>query len=227
MTKIALLCPSRARPKQYKRMVDSVANTTNSTWYSLLAVSEEDAPSYHQDWSRLIVPDGMPTVHKWNVLAHEAMKDPDIKLFMLAADDIIFETKGWDEALIKHYEGLENKIHVYHLRDSRDSNGTPHPIVTREYIQAMGYFMPPIFLHWYVDTWTIDAAMANGCFSHVKEFLLTHAKPSDTGPGDETHNRIRRMGWHERDKYVNDTCQHMLELEKQRLGIAVGRLRVL
>lgn len=162
------------------------------------------------------------TVHIWNKLANKALA-VGCSLFMLAADDIIFETKGWDEALIKHYEGLENKIHVYHLLDSRDSGGFPHPIISREYIDAMGYFIPPIFLHWFTDTWTIDIARSNGCFTHLSDYMLIHAKPSDKGMPDETHLGIRKRGWHDRDKYVNDTCQHFLAIEKARLAAIINK----
>lgn len=160
-----------------------------------------------------------PTVMTWNYLSHPSRTKAS--LLMLASDDMIFATPGWDKALLDHYNALENKIHVYHLQDSRDVEGTPHPIVTREYIHAMGYFMPPIFLHWFVDTWTREIGKANGVFSHLKEFELIHDKPSDKGQADETHNRIRRNGWHARDLYVNETCQHFLELEKQRLAMAM------
>ena len=79
------------------------------------------------------------------------------QLFMVAADDMIFNTVGWDKDLIQHYENLENKIHVYHLQDSRDIDGTPHPIMSREYIEATGYFVPPIFLHWEIDSGHVRA----------------------------------------------------------------------
>lgn len=161
-----------------------------------------------------------PTVYKWNYLEQLAKTyDPD--LYMLAADDIIFATPGWDTALMQHYNKLENKIRVYHLRDSRDDNGTPHVIVTREYVGAMGYFMPPIFLHWFIDTWTVEIAKATGSFTHFKEYELVHDKSSDRGKPDKTHNRIRQMGWHARDQAVNDSCQHFLEYEKLRLAKVV------
>lgn len=230
---IALLCPTRGRPEQFKRMVESAQKTATTDFVVWNAFSEGDLSDYRPSFIR---PSGSflgyapmhcygeyaPTVHKWNDMAVDAMKyggeEDRIKLFMLAADDIIFETPGWDKALLDHYNALENKIHVYHLRDSRSDNGTPHPIVTRDYIDAMGYFLPPIFLHWFVDTWTVDTARYNNCFTHLKDFVLRHDKPSDKGQPDETHLGIRRMGWHERDTYVNATCQHFLESEKVRLA---------
>lgn len=213
---IAIICPTRDRQKQFKRMVDSADKTSSADPFLFTGtngLNQYVSKNYAQD---------MPTVYMWNDLAKSAMENPDIKLFMLGADDMIFTTPGWDKALLDHYNALENKIHVYALKDSRDIDGTPHPIVTREYILAMGYFLPPIFLHWFVDTWTVQIAKANNCFTHFKDYELIHDKPSDKGNGDETHNRIRRMGWRERDGAVNYSCQHFLEHEKKRLACAFG-----
>lgn len=220
---IALLCPTRGRPEQCKRMTRTASSTATNELLFMLGMQEDQKEIYSNDQINnfMICPD-FSTVMTWNWLALEAKKLPEINLFMLAADDMIFTTPGWDEALINHYNALENKIHVYALQDSRDKDGTPHPIVTREWIEALGYAFPPIFLHWFVDTWTVAIAKANNCFTRFREFELIHDKPSDKGQTDETHNRIRRMGWHQRDKAVNDTCQHYLELEKLRLKFAMN-----
>lgn len=220
---IALLCPTKGRPEQYGRMCKSAWQTSNNENVRLVwqAISQEDNAKYGQieaPYGKLYLPDGMPTSHKWNLLADFAMQDPNNKFFMLAADDMVFATPLWDKALLDHYNSLENKIHVYALRDSRDPEGTPHPIVTREWIEAMGYAFPPIFLHWFLDTWTVDIAKANNCFTHMKDYLLVHEKPSDIGKPDLTHTGIRSMGWHERDQYVAKTCAHFLESEKARLA---------
>lgn len=222
---IALLCPTRGRPMQFLRWHRSV-DATQSTGVKACGIITDNDPT---DYSKVMqfdqslkVPD-WSTVMSWNHAAKMVYEQltSDIKLFMLSSDDTIFSTPGWDKALLDHYNALENKIHVYHLRDSRDPNGTPHPIVTREYIEAMGYFLPPIFMHWFCDTWTVDIAKHNNCFTHLTDYELIHNKPSDLGEADETHNRIRRMGWHQRDQYVNDTCRHFLEFEKQRLAKAM------
>lgn len=224
MTRIVLLVPTRSRPEQFKRMVESVHKTASCEFIISAYVASDDPMFAEYGKLGLGIDDDVlwmegpdyPTVYKWNKLAaDEMLGNPD--LFMLAADDMIFETSGWDKALIDHYNSLENKIHVYALQDSRDPDGTPHIIVSREYINALGYFVPPIFLHWFCDTWTVAIAKSNGCFTHFRDFKLTHDKPSDHGKPDETHSRIRRMGWHERDKYVAETCAHFLEAEKMRL----------
>lgn len=215
---IAILCPTRGRPEQFKRMCQSAIDTAESPSGVMIYACSNGRDGY-VPWA----PEESPTVYMWNNLAAKAKSDFDRghKLFMLGADDVIFSTPGWDKAIIDHYNKLEEKIHVYHLQDSRDINGTPHPIVTREYIDAMGYFLPPIFLHWFVDSWTVEIAKHNNRFTHLREFELIHDKPSDKGNPDETHSRIRRMGWHDRDKSVNDSCQHLLQFEKSRLAHAI------
>lgn len=220
---IAILCPTRGRPEQFKRMVESVKKTSLIDVRIYSALTLKDFKKYDTNGiSFNPCQEDETTVYKWNYLSsHAYCGHEEVKLFMLGADDTIFATPDWDKALLDHYNNLENKIHVYALQDSRDPEGTPHPIVTREYIDAMGYFMPPIFLHWFIDTWTVEIAKSNNCFTHLKDFELIHDKPSDNGQADETHNRIRRMGWHERDKYVNDTCHHFLEFEKNRLGAII------
>lgn len=213
---IVLLVPTRARPSQFARMCQSAyATASNKDNIKIIAASNGgDKYAGNQ------FPIDTPTVHIWNMLAQEAMKDEKIKLFMLAADDIIFSTPHWDKEIIDHYDKLENKVHVYALRDSRDVGGTPHPIVSREFINALGYFVPPIFMHWFVDTWTVAIANSSNFFTHFRGFELIHEKPSDKGQPDETHLRIRQNGWHARDTYVNETCQHFLEQEKLRISFA-------
>lgn len=231
---IAIICPTKGRPHECKRMIESVVATTvsNITIYILIQ-NEKDNLSYNQkDIANIIkgtpvtvvvaqllnddktYTENVPTAYLWNKLCLAAYENKHT-LFMLGADDMIFETAGWDKALLNHYDSLEEKTHVYSLQDSRDLDGTPHPIVTREYIANMGYFLPPLFLHWFVDSWTVKIAKHNQCFNYLRDYKLIHQKPKQS---DETYDVIRRMGWHQRDEYVNNTCQHLLEHECNRLA---------
>lgn len=221
---ISLLCPTMGRPDKCRRMIQSAYATTTTNIRIFLAVPAEefdaysamiDLPQTDRVGVCIVAMPDQPTGFKWNRLAELAMTGGEPGLFMLAADDMVFSTPCWDEEMLNHHKSLENKIHVYALRDSRDPDGTPHPIVSREYIEALGYFLPPIFLHWFVDSWTVEIAKANNCFTHMKDYMLIHDKPSDKGEGDETHNRIRRNGWHERDKWVDGHCLIVKELYVQ------------
>ena len=209
---ISLLCPTRARPKQCLRMIESAYETAGCDIEILVARQRDDTTEYDRRIQSMMVPN-WSTVMSWNWLATQASGE----LLMLAADDMYFKTQGWGTDIEEHYNSLGDKRHVYHLRDSRDASGTPHPIVSREWMDCLGYFIPPIFFHWYCDTWTVNQAKETGKFTHLDNFILVHDKPSDTGHGDATHNGIRNAGWPARDKFVNDTCKRFYELEKERL----------
>ena len=223
---IALLCPTRDRQQQLTRMGQSVIDTVSDISNVFMYIAHDEKlkvlEGAYMPQKGFLFPENLPTAQKWNLLAQEALRNPNNKLFMLAADDMIFDTGGWDKALLEHYNSLENKIHVYHFQDSRDYDGTPHVIVTREYIETLGYFIPPIFLHWFIDSWTVAIAKANSCFTHLRDYKLIHDKPSDKGLPDETHSRIREWGWAQRDTFVNETCQHFLAVEKERLRCAIN-----
>lgn len=218
---ITILVPSRARPAQFKRMVESVRKTAKTyvKIYACLRPGDVDVYREHlgslaDDIKIMIAPDNLPTSHKWNMMAVNS----NTELLMLGADDMVFATPLWDIALLEHYGTLEDRRHIYALQDSRDTHGTPHPIMTREYVQAMGYFVPPIFLHWFIDSWTIEMAKVNNKFTHLTDYMLLHEKPSDFGAADETHNRIRASGWHERDCYVSSKCGSWLIEEARKLA---------
>jgi hypothetical protein len=221
---INLICPTRGRPDKMKRMWESAKATAYAPEQIRLVLGiDEDQELLHyaskpQSAVMYVLKDH-GIVYGINRMVHSLMQDHHNKLFMIAPDDTIFTTPHWDKALTDHYNALENKAHVYCLRDSRDVDGTPHPVITREYVSMMGYFFPPIFLHWYVDTWTSDIAKACGIFTHLKDYELVHDKPSDRGKLDDTHYRPRARGWHERDSFVNVTCQNFKAVETQRLRL--------
>jgi hypothetical protein len=211
-------------------MIQSAYDTTTEKIQIFLAVSAEDFPIYQ---AKLTLPESdrvgvlmveMPeatTGYKWNRLAQLAFGQPNT-FYMLAADDMVFKTNGWDKALVEHYAGLERKQHIYALRDSRDpATGTPHPIFTREWISLFGWMVNPMYLHWFVDTHAVEVAKSCNVFTHFSNYELTHIKPSDHGNPDETHSRIRSWGWAERDRFVWEVTKEYRELDKQKLKKAL------
>lgn len=218
-----LICPTRSRPDQMRRMWQSALATAHNpeNLHLVLGVDHDEQLLHYASAPRgatVCVLRDHGIVYGVNSMVHSLMQNYQNALFMIAPDDVIFTTPHWDKAITDHYAALKNKAHVYCMRDSRDPDGTPHPIMTREYVDMMGYFFPPIFLHWYVDTWTADIAKSCGIFTHLLDYELMHDKPSDRGKLDDTHYRPRARGWHERDTFVNMTCQHFLEGEKERLA---------
>lgn len=217
---IALLCPSKGRPDKLKRMWESAKATAMypDKLELFIAINEEEKNIYtgYVDAQMLLCKDWSIVLSN-NLMAEMAMKKHP--LIMMIGDDTIFSTIGWDLALMEAYDKLDKKEHVFALLDSRDAEGTPHPIVTREWLDVVGYLACPIFLHWYVDSWLTDMAKHVNRFTHLKDYLLVHDKPSDTSGGDLTHTSIRDRGWNIRDKYVADKLKgtfYVMECQRLR-----------
>lgn len=225
---IAMLCPTHWRPELCREMLESVkANTadiSDITFYFCLDNTDDIKP--YQDLFSSIkdLSIAVCVYRQWtlsmcfNRLAEDA-KGHD--LYCLISDDCRFGSYGWDRALKNSYESLSNKIHMWCLQYNLDWDGTAFPILSKEFIHAMGWVVPPLFAQYYCDTWLGEIARANNCLTYLRDFNLVHEKKHPLGQGRELNDDVRRRAVLSRDSYVNDTCKHFLEYEKQRLAKAM------
>lgn len=177
---ITILCPTRDRPEGAFRTLNSaLSNATTKGVRVLFYVAQDDPqwPAYQALCSALRAGPRTHTSQAWNKLwwAH-----PVTDLYMLGSDDISFETPGWDERLfdMAELDISAQRPCVYHFRDSRHPTNTPHPIVTRAWTDLFGWFVPPQFNHYYVDSFTCWTAKIAGLFRPLPSVLLAHHKES-------------------------------------------------
>lgn len=229
MSSIAILCPTMGRPEMCHTMIESVRKTAfdlkDIVFYLGLTEGDETKQKYMDmvlDYKSLNIKIGLYEFPDWTLpLCHNKLSEIaiDHELHFGVGDDNIFVTPGWDKALKESYDALTNKIHVFSLLDNRDPKGMPASIMTKAYIDAMGWRLPPYFMHWYCDTWTAEIARANNILTHLTEYMLVHDKQSEQGIKDATYNRIRNLGALDRDAYVDQNCKHWLGVEIERLRV--------
>lgn len=231
MTKIAILCPTMGRPEICKTMIESIIKTAfdmNSIIIYLgITEGDETKQAYIdlvKEYKERKLQIGLYEFPDWTLpMCHNKLSEiaKDQELHYGMGDDCLFVTPGWDKALIDAYEKLDNKIHVFSLLDNRDPKGMPASIITKAYIDAMGWRLPPYFMHWYCDTWTAEIAKACNILTHLKDYMLVHDKKSEQGIKDATYHRVRQRGGVDRDGWINQKCQHFLDVEKARLMEAI------
>jgi hypothetical protein len=68
----------------------------------------------------------------------------------------------------------------------------------KNWINTLGYFLPPHFYHWYVDTWTRDLAIKINRYIRLDDFPL----PIVLDPADDTVARKDRLNLRERDHWL-------------------------
>ena len=217
---ISICCPSRGRPGLAARMVESinrtVSKTSNVEIMLYLNDDDEKLQEYKQniDKKYYTIGPNQSTCLTWNHLANKASHD----ILFLAGDDIQFVTKDWDKNIIRAFDQHADKICMvvpfdgngkgkgkdllpnnepYTLTEG-DVAGSPHFALHRNWIKALGYFVPPFFWHWYVDTYTQTVARKLG-----RCMLLTKTLVQAKKIFDDTAILVRQnLNINLRDDYV-------------------------
>lgn len=172
MSRIAILLPTRKRPEQLKRFCQSVKNTVSDIHkISLfLYIDEDDEETQEAVWTfdipnphitvgpRIVMSDMANVLYRKAKRFMEYVELQPYDLYFLAADDLLMETTGWDEMLIRAYDYLpKDKIAMFYGDDGNLVAHPPrfgtHPILTKEWIETVGYVQPPYFVCDYADTW--------------------------------------------------------------------------
>lgn len=163
--KISILVPTRKRPENITRLVNSVYDTADQpdlidfVFYidkddteSRVLLANLNAPliSYN-----VIIGERIVLSKMWN----ECQKVAQGEIYMHAGDDIVFKTRGWDSMVRKSFEETPDRILFVHGDDLHweDRFGT-HGFLHKNWVNVVGYFVPPYFSCDYNDTWLNDVA---------------------------------------------------------------------
>jgi len=192
---ISICCPSRGRPALAKRMAESAINTAKNKNIEILFYLNDDdneLENYKKvltDFNIYIGPD-QSTCLSWNQLSDKAAHD----YVFLMGDDVIFETENWDEKVIHEFEKYEDRLLVVgpwvgkNIKGSnKKTKACPHYIVHRNWINFLGYFAPPIYWHFYVDTHTQEVAKGIDRYVWLEDVICRTKKIID----DDTGKRVR------------------------------------
>lgn len=220
---ISILLPTRKRPAQLRRMVESARSTAIGD-IEIIAYVDDDDPLTVATCDELAVKRHVaPRIGNitdcWNRIIYLATGD----IFMQGNDDIVFRTKGWNVIVEREIEKFDDRIVMVHGSDEGqhfDRFGA-HPFVHRRWYDVLGYFTPPYFSSDYGDTWInclADAVKRRRYVPIVVEHLHFLFKKA---PVDEvTRERLER---HKRDHVEAIWARKTEERERdaRRLGAAM------
>ncbi len=156
---ISILCPTRGRPTEFKRMSDSAfALATHPRQVELIAYHDTDDTSGYYGLQRVQWVFGPRIVlsQMWNACYSVSRGD----ILMHCGDDIVFRTPGWDTIVRDTFAASEDKILLVHGDDcspNTDALAT-HGFVHRRWVETVGYFVPPLFSSDWNDVWLTDVA---------------------------------------------------------------------
>lgn len=216
---IGLLVPTRGRPSQCARLVESVClhslkpekvkfyfgvNDDDPTNQELLKTLGECSRKwgelkwhvqfYHKDRLGRFI---------WNDLAEIALKE-GASMVWAGSDDILFEDRfagkdvpPWDytlEAVRRHAEEAwpDKNYILWGWDGSCGARHATHPFVTKEWLRSVGYLMPLVCKHFDGDTFLTELAVKMGRGVYVESIVTRHLNPKyGLAEKDETWTRMR------------------------------------
>jgi len=183
---ISLLCPTRGRPSNITSLIKSLTETTldiQNIELVLYIDDDDQGMSSHPhelekyaDSINLTVIAGRRIIlsEAWNICYEFASGN----IFMHCSDDIIFMTPNWDTVVMEAFDQIDDKIGFVFGRDgfSPVEFGT-HGFIHKNWVETVGYFVPPYFSSDFNDTWLNDVAKLLN--RHVPIAILTlHNHPA-------------------------------------------------
>jgi hypothetical protein len=149
--KIAVLCPTRNRPDQASALAASMRSTSHDAEL-LLYVDDDQVDLYaslmDQPRVRVTVGPQVGVVGAYNALAAQS----DHEILGLGIDDSTFLTAAWDryvyQTVAYHFPGRIGVVAPTHAGIDHLQFG----YVSRQWVQALGWFAPPVLHHFTPDT---------------------------------------------------------------------------
>lgn len=200
---VSVLVPTRGRPHNMRRMVDSGRATSDSRVEWVFYIDDDDPASL--DMARQLDREAGDVV--WTTgrrgelnlsqLWNECFKISSHDVLQHSCDETVYRTDGWDTAVLEAFEQWPDRIGLVYGRDGiHDENLATHGFITRAWVAATGYFVPPYFSSDYNDLWLHEVAGAIGRRTFLPGVFTEHMHPAvGKGPLDLTHQeRLARHG---------------------------------
>lgn len=194
---ISILCPSRSRPDKAKRMLESAIKNPGCPIEIMFFLNHDDSlleeyKTFLTPFQYIIGPNQSP-VYSWNLMAQNAKHD----IVFLVGDDAQFSTENWGAKVVHAFEQYPDKIVCVYPKPQFKQYPNPHFCLHKNWIQQLGYFLPPSFYLHYVDTWIAYVAKKLNRFHCIDDFEM----PVEI-IYDEVHNSYEKTWLHQRDKWM-------------------------
>jgi len=207
MPVISVLVPTRGRPHNMRRMVDSGRVTCGDRVEYVFYIDDDDTPSrdmaitLHNEGGDVFWTHGPRGTLNLSQLWNEcyAIADESSMIMQHSCDETVYRTDHWDIRVREAFDLWPDKIGLVYGRDGiHDQNLATHGFITRAWVDAVGYFVPPYFSSDYNDLWLHQVAQGVGRLHFLPDVFTEHLHPAvGKGPLDQTHQD--RLARHSQD----------------------------
>jgi glycosyltransferase involved in cell wall biosynthesis len=159
METISIIVPTRKRPHNLVKLRESLERTASVMPEVVLYLDEDDNT---KDEAKTL---GFKYVigprRRLSFCYNLATETASGSIVMFGADDIVFKEMNWDDKIKSEFDKSSDKIlFVYGGDGGRQDDLGTHGFLHRNWINAVGYLLPPYFASYYTDNWITDVSKA-------------------------------------------------------------------
>ena len=220
MSEAAELCvfiPTLRRREQAEKCVQSFVDTVKSDVDLVLVVDENDDSYDGLEFPPILKVKPGTLVTAINQAAEKLA--PHYKALMLAADDQIFRTPGWDLFMMATLDVLGGSGIVY-PDDKRRADVAEHILMSTDVYNCLGWFAEPSFDHFYIDNVWSELGKRSGLIRYCPQAVIEHMHYS-------LHEDIERDDTYKNAEITSGQSDYTVfqEWRHARLPEQVSRLR--
>lgn len=157
MPDLSLLLPTRERLPQLRRALESAVATADrpERLEVVLSLDEDDEPSHGFTFPELRIVKLIRPRTRLGRITNACFEASGGRYLMLANDDIVFRTPGWDSAVQEAFREYEDDVALVWGNDLY-SGGPAHPFLSRTMCEITGHVCPDAYHHEYIDVHIYD-----------------------------------------------------------------------
>jgi hypothetical protein len=171
--RISILCPTRSRPANVEKLVESARNTASDpeSLEFLFYVDFDDSSFPSIDNVRVVQGPRVWISNAQNVLYSLATGE----ILMTAGDDMEFLTPGWDDLIRETFESIPDRIALVFGNDLATHSGkiAVHGFFHRRWVDVLGTWVQPGRGSLW-DLWSSDVAKKLDRFIYIENLLIKH-----------------------------------------------------
>jgi len=167
---LCVFIPTRHRRELAEKTIASFRETTLGD-VDLYLVVDEDDDSYQGIDADVITTGRGTLVTAINEAALQLAEK--YRMLFLAADDMIFETPGWDLFMTGALDAMGGTGFVF-PDDKRRYDVPEHPLISSDIVKALGWFAEPGFGHFYIDNVWGELGKRLGLIRFCPQAVIAH-----------------------------------------------------